>query len=87
MRPANKNSRQDETYLRRDILPVIGSKELSVIHKPDLWLCIDAVRSRGHGQAARRVQSVLKRVFDYGFGTDCSQACRSLRQPVDGVCW
>lgn len=67
LRPANKNSRQDETYLRRDILPIIGSYELAAVDKQSLWLCIETVRSRGHGQAARRVQSVLKRVFDYGF--------------------
>ena len=66
LQPANKNSQQDETYLRRDILPIIGSRELSSIDKDSLWLCIQAVLDRGYPQAARRVQSVLKRVFDYG---------------------
>jgi integrase len=67
LRVVNKNARQDETYLQRDILPIIGSKELSEVQRSDLWTCIDNVRARGHGQAARRVQSVLKRVFAYGF--------------------
>lgn len=66
LRVVNKNARQDETYLQRDILPVIGSKELHGIQRSDLWSCIENVRARGHGQAARRVQSVLKRVFAYG---------------------
>lgn len=67
LKPANKNSRQDETYLRRDILPFIGNKDPKSIDKPSLWLCIENVRAKGYTQAARRVQSVLKRVFDYGF--------------------
>lgn len=67
LKPANKNSRQDETYLRRDILPFIGDKDPKSIDKPSLWLCIENVRAKGYTQAARRVQSVLKRVFDYGF--------------------
>jgi integrase len=66
LQPANKNSQQDETYLRRDILPIIGSRELNNIDKDSLWQCIQAVLDRGYPQAARRVQSVLKRVFDYG---------------------
>ncbi|SHL89518.1 site-specific integrase [Rhodanobacter sp. OK091] len=80
LKPANKNSLQDETYLRRDILPVIGSMELTAIDKASLWRCIDPVRSRGHGQAARRVQSVLKRVFDY-----CVRRGNVSKNPVTGI--
>jgi integrase len=67
LKPANKNSRQDETYLRRDILPFIGNRDPKNIEKSSLWVCIENVRAKGYTQAARRVQSVLKRVFDYGF--------------------
>jgi integrase len=65
LKPVNKNSRQDEIYVRRDIIPKIGSKQPQTITTQDIWSCVEAVKARGHGQAARRVRSVLKRVFDY----------------------
>jgi integrase len=65
LRPVNKNSRQDQTYLTRDILPSLGNMPIASVSRADLWECIEVVRGRGHSQAARRVQSVLKRVFDY----------------------
>jgi hypothetical protein len=66
LKPANKNSRQDEIYVRRDILPRLGSRAPQTITTQDVWSCVEAVKARGHGQAARRVRSVLKRLFDYG---------------------
>jgi hypothetical protein len=65
LRPANKNARQDETYITRDILPVLGKLAPADIDRSAIWKCIETARARGHGQAARRVQSVVKRVFDY----------------------
>lgn len=65
LRPVNKNARQDQTYLIRDILPRLGSMPVASVSRSDLWGCIEVVQERGHSQAARRVQSVLKRVFDY----------------------
>jgi len=65
LKERNRNSRQDEIYIRRDIVPKIGSKQLQTITTRDVWDCVEVVKARGHGQAARRVRSVLKRVFDY----------------------
>jgi integrase len=65
LRPANKNARQDETYIMRDVLPLLGKKAPADIDRAAVWKCIETVRARGYGQAARRVLSVVKRVFDY----------------------
>jgi integrase len=73
LKPANKNSRQDEIYVRRDIIPKIGSKLPQAINTQDVWSCVEAVKARGHGQAARRVRSVLKRVFDYAMSHGLTQ--------------
>ncbi|HWU77546.1 MAG TPA: integrase arm-type DNA-binding domain-containing protein [Rhodanobacter sp.] len=73
LKPANKNSRQDEIYVRRDIIPKIGSKLPQAINTQDVWSCVEAVKARGHGQAARRVRSVLKRVFDYAMSHGVTQ--------------
>jgi hypothetical protein len=36
LRPNNKNARQDETYIRRDIVPKVGKKELKSITTQDV---------------------------------------------------
>lgn len=66
LKAANKNARQDENYLERDIEPRIGDMTLDSIATTDVWGCIEPLVKRGHGQAARRVRSVIKRVFEYG---------------------
>jgi len=65
LKPANKRAEQDETYVRRDIIPRIGSVAIDEVSASDIWGCADAVAKRGHGQAARRVRGVAKRMFDY----------------------
>jgi integrase len=73
LKPANKRPDQDTTYIERDIVPVIGERPPSSITPKDIWVCVEAVRTRGHGQAARRVLSVLRRVFAYGQAAGCVQ--------------
>lgn len=65
LRPANKNAHQDETYVRRDLVPQIGVLAPDDVSASDIWRCAEAVAKRGHPQAARRVRSVAKRIFDY----------------------
>ena len=66
LKVSSKNARQDITYFERDILPVIGTRDPKSIQARDVWICVENVTRRGHGQAARRVHSVLKRIFEYG---------------------
>lgn len=66
--PANKNAMQDETYMRRDLLPRLGRLAPADVTTTDVRACVDVVLKRGHGQAARRVRSVAKRLFDYAAG-------------------
>jgi integrase len=65
LRPVNKHAAQDETYVRRDLLPILGALRPDEVSAQDVWRCAEAVLKRGHGQAARRVRSVAKRMFDY----------------------
>lgn len=65
LRPANKQAFQDETYVRRDLVPRIGHLAPDDVSASDIWGCAEIVLKRGHGQAARRVRSVAKRMFDY----------------------
>jgi len=80
----NKNPRQDETYLDRDILPIIGTRTPQSITPKDIFMCVEPVRARGHGQAARRVLSVLRRLFEYARGAGLIQANpATILRPTD----
>lgn len=65
LRPASRSAWQDEAYLRRDVLPRLGRLEPREVTTADVWACVQAVRDRGHGQAARRVRNVIRRLLDY----------------------
>jgi hypothetical protein len=61
----SESSDQDETYVPRDLLPRIGTLALDDVAANDFSACAEVVMKRGHGQAARRVRGVAKRMFDY----------------------
>jgi integrase len=65
LRPTSRSAWQDETYLARDVLPRIGRLRPEDVTTADIWACVEAVRQRGHGQAARRVRNVIRRLFEY----------------------
>lgn len=65
LKRATVNAKQDETYLRRDIIPRIGTVAVDDVSAADIWGCAEVVLKRGHGQAARRVRAVAKRMYDY----------------------
>lgn len=84
LKAKNKNPRQDETYVVRDILPIIGSRTPQSITPKDIFMCVEPVRARGHGQAARRVLSVLRRLFEYARGAGLIQANpATILRPTD----
>ncbi|WP_243040559.1 tyrosine-type recombinase/integrase [Dyella sedimenti] len=65
LRKTNKNPSQDEGFLRKYILPSLQDKKIVDIDRAAVWMCIDLAKKKNRDQAARRVHSVLKRVFDY----------------------
>lgn len=65
LRPTNHSAWQDETYLARDVLPRLGRLRPEEVTTADVWACVESVRQRGHGQAARRVRNVIRRLFEY----------------------
>jgi len=65
LRKVTKNSSQDEGFLRNYILPSLRDKKIADVDRAAVWACIDIPKRRGRDQAARRVHSVLKRIFDY----------------------
>ncbi|MEZ5534392.1 MAG: integrase arm-type DNA-binding domain-containing protein [Thiolinea sp.] len=64
-RVAESTSIRAISYLRRDVYPVIGSREAGTLTAPEIIPVIKRVASRGALDAARRVKEFIQQVFDY----------------------
>lgn len=60
-----KNAKNVERALRKDILPLIGTRQLSEITPDDVLAITDAVKRRGSNQMALKTYGYLRRIFDY----------------------
>ena len=65
LRKATKNPSHDEGFLNKYILPSLRDKKIVDVDRAAVWACIDLPKKKNLDQAARRVHSVLKRIFDY----------------------
>lgn len=80
LRKANKNPSADEGFLKNYILPSLRERKIVDVDRAAVWACIELPRGKERYQAARRVHSVLKRVFDYAISKGDLSA-----SPVDGI--
>lgn len=55
-----------DSYLKRDVYPVIGQMGLKAIETKHVILIIRKVAGRGAVDAAKRLKGVIAQVFDYG---------------------
>jgi len=62
---SDKHYSRTESYLRRDVFPLLGKREASTIEAPELIPIIKAVANRGAIDAAKRVKGFMQQVFDY----------------------
>ncbi|KLD62496.1 tyrosine-type recombinase/integrase [Dyella japonica] len=65
LRKVNKTPSADEGFLKNYILPSLRDRNIADVDRAAVWACIDLAKGKKRYQAARRVHSVLKRVFDY----------------------
>lgn len=68
----DKISSNSESYrnitrrvLDKDVLPVIGNKELSQVNAGDILVICDKIKSRGSPQAALVTRNIIKRMYDF----------------------
>jgi integrase len=62
---SNSNYIRTESYLRRDVYPLLGQRDMSTIEAPELIPIITKVSNRGAVDAAKRVKGFIQQVFDY----------------------
>lgn len=62
---ANKNPRNIRRYVEKDIVPVLGPKQLPEVTPADVLSLCDRIKKRGADQSALQVRNILKRIYAY----------------------
>jgi integrase len=71
--PANRNPRNIERILKKDVIPVIGEKRLAEVTPDDVLMVTDRIKHRGADQMALQTRNVLKRMFAYAIARQKTQ--------------
>ncbi|MGY1512263.1 tyrosine-type recombinase/integrase [Aeromonas hydrophila] len=66
--PANSNPRNIKRILEKDVIPAIGSKQITDVTVTDILSITDKIKNRGADQMALQTRNVLKRLFSYAIG-------------------
>ncbi|MDD2978068.1 tyrosine-type recombinase/integrase [Aquabacterium sp.] len=68
--PANSNPRNIKRILEKDVIPAIGSKQVSEVTVSDVLTITDKIKARGADQMALQTRNVLKRLFAYAIARE-----------------
>jgi hypothetical protein len=68
--PNNKQPRNTERVLNKDILPVIGHKRIQDVTQTDVLRVTDNIKNRGADTAALLARNILKRLFEYAISRE-----------------
>lgn len=63
--PSNSNPRNIKRVLEKDVIPVIGKKQINHVTITDVLAITDKIKARGADQMALQTRNVLKRLFAY----------------------
>jgi integrase len=66
----NRSAADVERSIRKDVLPVIGMKEIAAVSKADIHSLLDGIVDRGAPVEANRVFSRLRRMFTWAMSRD-----------------
>ena len=66
----NRSRDQVERIMRREVLPVLGTRHIGEIRKRDLIALVEAIVDRGSPVMANRVLAHIKRLFRWAAGRD-----------------
>ena len=68
--PANSNPRNILRALEKDVIPAIGSKQVTDVTVSDILAITDRIKNRGADQMALQTRNVLKRLFAYAIARE-----------------
>ena len=71
--PANSNPRNILRALEKDVIPAIGSKQVTDVTVTDILAITDKIKNRGADQMALQTRNVLKRLFAYAIAREKTQ--------------
>lgn len=71
--PNNKSPRNILRVLEKDILPVIGNKQIADVTTTDVLAITDKIKNRGADQTALVARNVMKRLFAYAIAREKTQ--------------
>jgi integrase len=66
---AESTARKAKLYMENDLIPVIGSRPVKAITRPDLVELVRKVEARGTLNAAGKIRQWLHQIFRYGLAT------------------
>lgn len=66
---AESTARKAKLYMDNDLIPVIGSRPVKAITRPDLVELVRKVEARGTMNAAGKIRQWLHQIFRYGLAT------------------
>lgn len=68
--PANSNPRNILRILEKDVIPIIGTKQITEVTVTDILAITDKIKNRGADQMALQSRNVLKRLFAYAIARE-----------------
>lgn len=71
--PVNSSPRNIKRVLEKDVIPIIGQKQISEVTVTDVLAITDRVKNRGADQMALQTRNVLKRLFAYAIAREKTQ--------------
>jgi integrase len=71
--PANSSPRNIKRVLDKDVIPAIGSKQVSDVTVTDILAITDKIKNRRANQMALQTRNVLKRLFAYAIAREKTQ--------------
>lgn len=71
--PNNSSPRNILRALEKDIIPAVGTKQISEVTPTDVLAITDTIKKRGADQMALQTRNIMKRLFAYAIAREKSQ--------------
>lgn len=82
-KPRKRTWHQDEAYLDKNVLPIIGQRKAFKIKRKDIIKLLDGIVARGSPVTANRVLEVVRKMYNFAIERDILEInpCTMIRAP------